>query len=67
MIYNDTTWLADEMDAYEVCAANLEVNTLTEAARTAFITKVQPVWDYYVNEGFFTQTLLDSILAHIAG
>jgi len=67
MIFNDTIWLAEEMDAYDICAANLEVNVLTESARAAFATKVQPVWDYYVNEGFFTQTLLDSILAYIAG
>lgn len=65
MIYNDTIWLAEEMDAYEIIAANLEVNTLTDAARTAFAEKVQPVWQDYVDEGTFSQELLDSVVALI--
>ena len=65
MIYNDTIWLAEEMVAYETIAANLEVNELSTDARVAFAAKVQPVWDYYVNEGTFTQELLDSVLGFI--
>jgi len=65
MIYNDTIWLAEEMDAYEIVAADLEVNTLTDAARAAFVDKVQPVWQYYLDEGTFSQDLLDSVLALI--
>lgn len=66
MIYNDTIWLAEEMVAYETIAANLEVNELNADARVAFAAKVRPVWDYYVNEGTFTQELLDSVLAFIS-
>jgi len=67
MIYNDTIWLAEEMDAYDVIAANLEVNVLSDAARAAFAEKVQPVWQYYIDEGTFSQELLDSVLAFIGG
>ena len=65
MIYNDTIWLAEEMVAYETIAANLEVNELSADARVAFTAKVQPVWDYYIDEGIFTQELLDSVLSFI--
>ena len=65
MIYNDTIWLAEEMDAYEIVAADLQVNELTEAARAAFVEKVQPVWQYYLDEGTFSQDLLDSVLGFI--
>jgi tripartite ATP-independent transporter DctP family solute receptor len=67
MIYNDTIWLAEEMEAYEVIAANLEVNVLSDEVRAAFAEKVQPVWQYYIDEGTFSQELLDSVLAHIGG
>jgi len=67
MIYNDTIWLAEEMDAYDVIAANLEVNVLSDDARVAFAAKVQPVWDYYIDEGTFSQELLDAVLAFIGG
>jgi len=65
MIYNDTIWLADEMVAYDTIAANLEVNVLTDAARAAFVDKVQSVWQYYLDEGTFSQELLDAVLAYI--
>lgn len=65
MIYNDTTWLAEEMDAYDIIAANVEVNVLPDAARTAFIAKVQPVWEHYITAGTFSQELLDSVLHYI--
>jgi len=67
MIYNDTIWLAEEMDAYEIIAANLEVNVLSDEARAAFAEKVQPVWQYYLDEGTFSQELLDSVLAYVGG
>lgn len=65
MIYNDTIWLADEMVAYETIAANLEVNELSDDARVAFAAKVQPVWQHYLDEGTFSQELLDAVLAYI--
>jgi len=65
MIYNDTIWLAEEMVAYETIAATLEVNELSADARVAFAAKVQPVWDYYITEGTFSQELLDSVLGAI--
>ena len=67
MIYNDTIWLEDELVAYNTIAANLEVNYLGVDARAAFIEKVQPVWQYYIDEGTFSQELLDSVLAYIGG
>jgi len=67
MIYNDTIWLAEEMDAFEIIAENVEVNILSDEARAAFVEKVQSVWDYYVDSGTFSQELLDSVLAYIGG
>ena len=67
MIYNDAIWLAEEMEAYDVIAANLEVNVLSDDARVAFAAKVQPVWDYYIDAGTFSQELLDAVLAFVGG
>ena len=66
MAERNTIWLAEEMEAYEIIAANLEVNVLSDEARAAFIAKVQPAWQYYIDEGTFSQELLDSILAFIS-
>ena len=65
MIYNDTIWLADEMVAYEAIAPNLEINVLSDEARAAFIEKVQPVWQYYIDAGTFSEGLLDRVLNFI--
>ncbi len=65
MIYNDTIWLAEEMDAYDTIAENVQVNVLSDAARAAFVAKVQPVWEHYIEAGTFSQALLDSVLAYV--
>lgn len=65
MIYCDTVWLASEMDAFDVVKANCEVNFLTDDARAAFVAKVQPVWQYYVTNNVFSQSLLDEVLETI--
>jgi tripartite ATP-independent transporter DctP family solute receptor len=65
MIYNDTIWLGEEMAAYDVIAANCEVNVLSDDARAAFIAEVEPVWDYYVDAGTFSEGLLDRVLNFI--
>jgi len=65
MIYNDTIWLAEEMVAYETIAANLEVNVLSAEVRAEFAAKVQPVWQYYIDSGTFSEGLLDRVLNFI--
>jgi tripartite ATP-independent transporter DctP family solute receptor len=65
MIYNDTIWLAEEMVAYETIAANLEVNVLSDEVRAEFAEKVQPVWQYYIDSGTFSDGLLDRVLNFI--
>ncbi len=67
MIYNDSIWLAEEMTAYDTIAADVQVNVLSDDARAAFAAKVQPVWRHYITQGTFSQDLLDSVLAFLAG
>jgi len=62
MIYCDTIWLASEKDAFKVIQEHCQVNYLSDEARAQFTQKVQPVWQYYVESGVFSQDLLDKVL-----
>jgi len=62
MIYCDTIWLASEMDSFEVVQEHCQVNYLSDEARAQFVEKVQPVWQDYIEEGVFSQELLDKVL-----
>jgi len=42
---------------------NLEVNELTPDARAGFVEAARPVWQGYVDEGYFTWDEINEVLA----
>jgi tripartite ATP-independent transporter DctP family solute receptor len=54
MEYSDKIWLASEDEYFKTLQQHLEVNTLTPEARAGFVEAVKPVWQGYVDAGFFT-------------
>ena len=54
MIYSDTTWLNSEQGYFNILKDKLEVNFLTPQGREGFVEGVKGVWQYYVDEGYFT-------------
>ena len=54
MIYSDTIWLNSEQKYFNILKEKLEVNFLTPEARAGFVEGVKSVWQYYVDEGYFT-------------
>ena len=54
MIYSDTIWLNSEQTYFNILKDKLEVNSCTPAAREGFVQGVKGVWQYYVDEGYFT-------------
>ncbi len=54
MEYSDKIWLESEDDYFKTLQQHLEVNTLTPEARAGFVEAVKPVWQSYVDNGFFT-------------
>jgi tripartite ATP-independent transporter DctP family solute receptor len=54
MIYSDTIWLNSEKDYYYFLRDKLQTNELTPEAVEKFRQAVKPVWQSYVDDGFFT-------------
>ena len=56
MEYSDETWLESENGYLETLQdeEGLEVNTLSSEGREGFVEAVRPVWDYYVEQDYFT-------------
>jgi tripartite ATP-independent transporter DctP family solute receptor len=54
MIYSDTIWLNSEKDYYYFLREQLQTNELTSEAVEEFREAVKPVWQSYVDDGFFT-------------
>ena len=54
MIYSDTIWLNSEKDYYYFLKDQLQTNELTPEAVEQFREAVKPVWQSYVDDGFFT-------------
>jgi C4-dicarboxylate-binding protein DctP len=67
MTLNDELLKTESVASYEVLKANMEVNELTDAQRQLFIDQVQPVYDYYIKQGIFTQADIDEIRKVAAG
>ncbi len=61
MKINDDLLKEESKLSEEVCRANMEVNELTPAQRQVFIDKVQPVYQYYIEKGVFSQADIDEI------
>ena len=54
MIYSDTIWLNSEQAYFNILKDKLEVNSITPQAREGLVEGVKGVWQYYVDEGYFT-------------
>lgn len=54
MIYSDTIWLNSEQNYFNILKDKLEVNVCTPQDRSGFVEGVKSVWQYYVDEGYFT-------------
>jgi C4-dicarboxylate-binding protein DctP len=67
MEYSNTIWLESENDYFKTLEQNLEVNTLTPEARKGFVEAVKPVWQSYVDNGFFTWDDINEALAIAQG
>ena len=63
MIYSDTIWLNSEQNYFNILKDKLQVNFITPEARKQFVDAVKPVWQYYVNEGYFTMEEINQVLA----
>lgn len=54
MIYSDTIWLNSENNYYNLLQSKLETNTLSPEVTAQFANAAKPVWQQYVDEGFFS-------------
>ncbi len=54
MIYSDTVWLNSENNYYNLLQSKLETNTLSPEVTAQFANAAKPVWQQYVDEGFFS-------------
>lgn len=63
MIYSDTIWLNSEQKYFNILKDKLEVNFLTPEAREGLVEGVKSVWQYYVDEGYFTFDEIDAARA----
>jgi TRAP-type transport system periplasmic protein len=63
MIYSDTIWLNSEQNYFNILKDKLKVNFITPEARKQFVDDVKPVWQYYVDEGYFTWDEINQVLA----
>lgn len=67
MTLNDELLKSESVASYNVLKANMEVNELSDAERQVFIDQVQPVYDYYIEQGIFSQADIDEIRKVAAG
>lgn len=63
MAYSNKIWLDSEMKYFDILKDKLAVNDLSPADREGFVEAVKSVWQYYVDEGMFTQADIDAALA----
>ena len=66
LIYSDTIWLNSETGYYNILKDKLEVNHLDPKERDGFVEGVKSVWQYYVDQDYFTWSEINEALA-IAG
>jgi tripartite ATP-independent transporter DctP family solute receptor len=52
--YSDAIWLASENNFFAFLKTKLETNELSAEDTAAFAKAAQPVWQKYVDDGFFT-------------
>lgn len=54
MTYSNKIWLGSEDGFFKTLKKNLKVNTLSSDGRNEFLEAVKPVWQGYVDDGFFS-------------
>lgn len=54
MIYSDTVWLNSENNYLNFLKTKLKTNTLSPQDTARFAEAAKPVWQLYVDDGFFT-------------
>jgi C4-dicarboxylate-binding protein DctP len=54
MIYSDTIWLNSENQYFNFLKGKLQTNVLSSEQAARFAEAAKPVWQHYVDEGFFT-------------
>jgi C4-dicarboxylate-binding protein DctP len=63
MIYSDTIWLNSEVGYFNILKDKLKVNQMDSANRPGFVNGVKSVWQYYVDEGYFTWDEINEAIA----
>jgi tripartite ATP-independent transporter DctP family solute receptor len=63
MIYSDTIWLNSEVGYYNILKDKLKVNHMDPKDRPGFVNGVKSVWQYYVDEGYFTWDEINKAIA----
>ena len=63
MIYSDTIWLNSETGYYNILKDKLKVNHMDPKDRPGFLNGVKGVWQYYVDEGYFTWDEINKAIA----
>jgi len=61
--YSNEIWLGSETEYFYTLKEHLEVNELTPEGRESFVRAVEPVWQGYVDDGFFTWDEINEVLA----
>ena len=54
MIYSDTIWLNSENNYFNLLQSKLETNTLAPEVTAKFAEAAKPVWQQYVDDGYFS-------------
>lgn len=67
MAYSNKIWLGSETDYFNTLKDKLTVAKPTAAARKEFVAGVKDVWQYYVDEGYFTWDDINEALAIAKG
>lgn len=60
--YSNEIWLGSEKEYFFTLRDNLEVNEVSAEAREGFVQAVKPVWQEYVDSGYFTWEDINNIL-----
>jgi C4-dicarboxylate-binding protein DctP len=61
--YSNEIWLSSEKDYFYVLKDHLQVNEITPSARKQFVEAVKPVWQGYVDDGYFTWDQINTVLS----
>jgi len=62
MIYSDTIWLSSEDGYTDLLKKKLKSNDIPPENRKLFVEQVKPVWQYYTEQGTFTQSEIEDAL-----